>query len=92
MSKTLKFKFYQNAELISVISGLDSAQSGQRNIAEWHAKTLSRFVDIWKLWQKKCLLMRLTRRKLALLLLREIRSRSLTLSQRIDVNSQVIFT
>ena len=47
MSKTLKFKFYQKEEMTGVISRLDSAQSGQRNTAEWHPKTLVRLVDIW---------------------------------------------
>ena len=56
MSKIVTFKSYQNTELKKETSGLDSAQLGQLKVGKGHLETFSRFVDIWKLWQKKCLL------------------------------------
>ena len=91
MSKILEIKNYQKFERKEVRFGLDSAQSGQLNTEEWYLKTLFMFVDIWKLWQKKCLLMQRTQRKLALWLLKEIKSRSLTFSLKTDANLQEIF-
>ena len=92
MSKIVTLESDQKIKVKNDNSGLDSAKSGQLNLGSWHLEAVSEFVDIWKIWQKKCSLMRHTQRKLALSSLKEIRLKSLTLSQKTDVNLQVIFT
>ena len=91
MSKTLEIKFSSEVARELIRSKLGNAQSGQMNLKTWHIEPFLLFTDIWKLWQRRCLSMRLTQRKLAWLLLKETRSRNSTSSQKTDGNSQVIF-
>ena len=91
MSNTLEVKFSSEVGREKFRSELDSAQSGQLNLQEWHIKPFLIFTDIWKLWQRRCLLMRHTQRKLAWSLLKETRSSNSISRQKIDGNLQVIF-